>query len=93
MWEVWGDVGRCGERWGELGSARSKALSRSVREPRQSSNSSGPLTAVTAETSRKSSGTCIGRCGEMWGDVGRCGEIWGGTCIDARPPSAASRSL
>ena len=42
----------------------------------------------------------VGRCGEMscqtcemWGDVGRCGEIWGGTCIDARPPSAASRSL
>ena len=21
---------------------------------------------------------CMGRCGEMWGDVGRCKEMWGG---------------
>ena len=65
---MWGDVGRCGEMWGERGlfSACCAIEWRSFSE--SISSSSSPGAEMRGDT---------GRHGETWGDLGKPGEIWG----------------
>ena len=84
--EIWGDLGRYGEMWGDMPACRKAA-----RAAAPTASHSGRLRACSGRVpGRFREGAGEGSDGaprrrgcvppprlEMWGDVGRCGEIWG----------------
>ena len=86
--EIWGDMGRCGERRGEIPASREECC-RSCRldasglpPARESVSGSSEYAPKRSASSarvvprgRPPSRGDIGRSGEIWGDLGRSGEI------------------
>ena len=70
---MWGDVGRCGEMWGDVQRARAGHLSRLFELRHDARHHAERGDEGEAREHLRGAGD-VGRCGEMWGDVGRDGE-------------------